>query len=224
MTGGAFDMTVGPVVELYGLKGGEPALPTGGQLAGALEKVGWEKVLLDRADTTVTLTGGAQIDLAGIGKGYAVDRSVEILRGRGIRSALVNLGGNIYAIGTPPRREGWTIGIRDPESRDGIVGKLTICEEGVATSGNYENFVVIGEKRYGHIIDPRSGTTVDSVLGVTVISRTAMAADALSTALFVMGPEESARLALKEPTIRAVFALPGDSFRFIGEFSERFER
>ena len=223
MTGGAFDVTAMPVVKLWGFQGGEPKLPSDKEIADAIKKVGWRKMVLDAADTTVTLYGGVTIDLAGIGKGYAVDRCVGILRDHGAVSALVDLGGNMFAIGAPPGREAWSIGIRDPEDSGGVIGKLLISDEAVATSGNYENFVVIDGKRYGHIVDPRTGQTVDHVLGVTVIAPSATQSDALSTGLFVMGPEKSQGIGEIFPGTSAIFALPGDVFEFVGNFGGKLE-
>ncbi len=223
MTGGAFDVTAMPVVKLWGFQGGEPHLPSDKEISDAVRKVGWRKMILDAADTTVTLYGGATIDLAGIGKGYAVDRCAGILRDHGTESALVDLGGNMFAIGAPPGREAWSIGIRDPEDSGGVIGKLLISNEAVATSGNYENFVVIDGKRYGHIVDPRTGRTVDHVLGVTVIAPSATESDALSTGLFVMGPEKGQDIGEVFPGTSAIFALPGDIFEFIGNFGGKLE-
>jgi thiamine biosynthesis lipoprotein len=223
MTDGAFDVTAMPVVKLWGFHGGEPKLPSDEEIADAYKKVGWRKMILDAADTTVALYGGATIDLAGIGKGYAVDRCVGILRDHGAESALVDLGGNMFAIGAPPGREAWSIGIRDPEDSGSVIGKLLIRDEAVATSGNYENFVVIDGKRYGHIVDPLTGRPVDHVLSVTVIAPSATASDALSTGLFVMGPEKGQRIGEVSPGTSAVFALPGDVFEFVGDFSGKLE-
>jgi len=222
-TSGAFDVTAMPLVRLWGFQGGEAKLPTDEELAAALARTGWRKMRVDLEASTVTLLDGAQIDLAGIGKGYAVDRCAAILRERGVSSALVDLGGNMFAIGSPPGRDFWAIGIRDPEDPSGVIGKLLLSDEAVATSGNYENFVVIEGKRYGHIVDPRTGMTVDHVLGVTVVARTATESDALSTALFVLGPEDSRGIPEAFPGVRAVFALPGDVFEFTGDFGDRIE-
>ena len=223
MTNGAFDVTAMPVVRLWGFKGGEPELPSNAEIVESLKKVGWRKMILDAADTIVTLYAGATIDLAGIGKGYAVDRCAAILRDHGAESALVDLGGNMFAIGAPPGRETWSIGIRDPEDSGGVIGKLLIKDEGVATSGNYENFVVIDGKRYGHIVDPRTGRTVDHILSVTVIAPSATESDALSTGLFVMGPEKSRDIGEVLPGTSAVFSLQDDVFEFVGDFGGKLE-
>ena len=221
LTAGAFDVTARPVVRLWGLQRmsgekGRVSVPGDPEIAEALRRCGYSRVTLDGSGRSVTLPPGMEIDLAGIGKGYGVDKCVEVLRDAGVTSALVDISGNMFAIGTPPGREGWSIGIRDPRGGRGIVGKTLISGEGIATSGNYENFVVIGGKSYGHIVDPRTGRTVDHVLSVTVVAPSAMEADALSTGLFVLGPGES-RLLLEElPGVRAVFAMEDDSFEFMG--------
>jgi thiamine biosynthesis lipoprotein len=222
-TAGAFDVTARPVVRLWGFQGGEAKLPTDEEIADALATVGWEKMAVDLSASTVTLAGGATLDVAGIGKGYAVDRCVEILIDHEVTSGLVDLGGNMYAIGTPPGRDAWSIGIRDPKDPKGVIGKLMLTDEAVATSGNYENYVVINGRKYGHIVDPRSGSTVEHVLGVTVISKTATDSDALSTALFVLGPEGGKEIPGTFPGTRAVFALPDDTFEFTGDFGGKLE-
>lgn len=220
-TGGAFDVTARPLVLLWGFQGGEAVLPSDEAIEEARRLVGWRKISFAEGDTAVILSGGATVDLAGIGKGYAVDRCAEVLRAHGVRRALVDLGGNMYAIGSPPGRDAWTIGIRDPESEQAMIGRLSIRDEAVSTSGNYENYVVIGGRRYGHIIDPRTGRPVEHVLGVTVVAATATAADALSTGMFVLGPEAAHAVVDIDPSVRAVFALPGGCFEFVGKFEGR---
>ncbi|MCK4537627.1 MAG: FAD:protein FMN transferase [Candidatus Krumholzibacteria bacterium] len=228
LTGGAFDVTARPLVRLWGFqrKDGELLLekiPSAEAISRTLLHTGSDKVILNRASLAITLPAGMQIDLAGIGKGYGVDRCVDILRGGGVKSALVNLSGNMYAIGTPPGREGWSIGIREPHGENGIVGKVTIADEAIATSGNYENFVILGGRKYGHIIDPRTGMTVDHLLSVTVVARSAIESDALSTGLFVLGPEASRELSETFPGVRAAFALIDDSFEFMGSSGWKIE-
>ena len=221
MTSGAFDITARPIVKLWGFQGGSPKLPTDKEIASTLELVGYHRVGLDRKNLTVSLPAGMQIDLAGIGKGYGVDRCVSILKEHGVKSALVNLSGNMYAIGSPFGREYWSIGIREPHGEEGIVGKLLLKDEAVATSGNYENFVMIEGRRYGHIVDPSTGRTVDHILAVTVIAPGALAADALSTGMFVLGPEAGAAAAEKIPGLRAVYALEDDTYEFVGDFGKK---
>ncbi|MCU0639533.1 MAG: FAD:protein FMN transferase [Candidatus Krumholzibacteria bacterium] len=220
LTGGAFDITARPLVRMWGFQGGEAVLPSGEEISAALRLVGFGKVRLDAENLAVERPEGMQFDLAGIGKGYGVDRCVAILRESGVESALVNLGGNMYALGAPPGKGAWTIGIRDPRGGDGLAGRLLLKDEAVATSGNYENFVVIDGKRRGHIVDPRSGLTVDGQLSVTVTAPTATAADALSTGLFVLGPVEGPRAAENIPGVRAVFLLENGERVVAGDFGD----
>ena len=198
-TSGAFDVTVRPLVLLWGFEGGTAKLPTDEEVARARSLVGYQKVVLDSARSTVTLPPGMQIDLAGVAKGYALDRCVAVIKKLGARNALVNLGGNIYALGAPPGEAGWTIGIRDPKGGLGTVGSLLLRDQAVATSGNYENFVELDGKRYGHLIDPRTGRPVSAVLSVTVVSPTGLSSDALSSS----SSSGRTRLARPSPGSRA---------------------
>lgn len=208
-TFGAFDITTRPLVKLWGFLGGTPTLPSDADIEEALKFVGSDKITLSKKVPRIALSPGAQIDLAGIAKGYAVDRCADILKDHGVTSALINLGGNIYAIGAPPGKDGWTIGIRNPIDTGKLIGSFMLKNEAVATSGNYENFVEIDGKRYGHIIDPRTGRPVEHVLSVMVIASTALAADALSTGFFVLGPEKSEEALKKLPGVKAHFITPG---------------
>ena len=193
LTSGAFDVTARPLSRLWGFQEGSESIPSAEAISEALGRVGHQKIITD--STGVTLPPGTEIDLAGIAKGYGVDRCAEILRGEGVSSALIDLGGNMYAIGSPPGKRGWIVGIRNPLKTDSITGYLILRNEAVATSGNYENFVEIEGKVFGHIIDPRTGRPVSgTVRGVTVIAPTAAAADALSTSLFILGPDKGTSL------------------------------
>ncbi|MCX5752461.1 MAG: FAD:protein FMN transferase [Candidatus Krumholzibacteria bacterium] len=223
-TSGAFDVTVRPLVRLWGFQGGEAKLPSDSEIERAMSLVGFGKIVLDPSRSTITLPPGMQIDLAGIAKGYAVDRCAAALAGLGVRSALVNIGGNIYAMGAPPGEKGWSIGIRDPKGGLETVGTLTLRDEAVATSGNYENFVEIEGRRYGHVIDPRAGRPISSVLSVTVVAPTGLASDALSTGLFVLGPDDAREVVKRLAGVAALFALAdtdGIVYRPVGDIERR---
>lgn len=164
LTNGSFDITVEP-----------------------LKKGRYEKIFLDKNRSSIHfLEGDIKIDLGGIAKGYAVDKAKEILSSRGVSNALINIGGNIYALGNSPRKESWKIGIQNPGNKKGITYKLDLKDRAIATSGSYE--------RGSHIIDPASGKATEGVASVTVIARSAEEADALSTAVFVMGKERGLEL------------------------------
>jgi thiamine biosynthesis lipoprotein len=226
VTYGAFDITARPLVKLWGFQGGEARLPTESEIDSALALVGYNRIGVDREAPGIALPRGMELDLAGIAKGYAVDRCVALLVERGVTSAMVNLGGNIYALGTPPGKRGWAIGLRDPLGSAGTVGALLLKDEAVATSGNYENFVEIDGVRYGHIIDPSTGRTVDHMLSVTVVAPTALASDALSTGLFVSGAARGSEIVERLAGARAIFAEPSGGrivYRTVGEFGDNLE-
>lgn len=215
-SGGAFDPTVGPLMRLWGFRGtnGPPrALPDDAALAAARQLVGWSNVLLRVTDDPAApcfarlRLAGSQLDLGGIAKGYAVDLAYDRLMADGQHAFLVNLAGNLRVTGRAAAdRAGWRVGVRDPFDADGRVGTLHLTNgEAVATSGHYERFVVIGGRRYAHIMDPRSGRPVQGMAGVTVLAPTALEADALSTTLFVLGAEAGVRLLAQHPGCEALF-------------------
>ena len=205
LSGGAFDVTVRPLLTAWGFRGGEPARPTPGELRGALLLVGAEHVVLK--DNTVYLdTAGVEVDLGGIAKGYAVDLCFDRLRSGGQKDFLVNLGGNIRCDGAASGNRPWRVGVRNPFNGSELLGTLMLTDGlATATSGNYERFITIDGKRYPHILDPRTGQPVRDMAGVTVLSETAIEADALSTALFVMGAEDGAELIGRLDSASALF-------------------
>ncbi len=155
-----------------------------------LEKVGYDKVELN--NDQIQMEPGGMIDLGAVGKGYAGDEAAQILRERGITAALLDIGGNIQAIGTKPDGSDWRVGLKDPFS-GGVLGIIQVSDVAVVTSGNYERFFT-GEdgKVYGHIIDPATGHPVENgIASVSVIASEGKLCDALSTALFVMGLENA---------------------------------
>lgn len=192
---GAFDPTVGPLMDLWGFRDGSlDEAPTEEAIAAARAITGWREVSLrldrETGDASLMLElPGMRLDLGGIAKGYALDRAYEILEQAGLDDFMLVLGGEIRCRGRPhPRRRGWRIGVRDPFDRHRLLGTLTLTDGmAVATSGNYERFVELDGTRYAHIMDPRSGRPVSGMAGVTVIAPAAGTTDALSTALFVLG-------------------------------------
>lgn len=213
-SGGAFDLTVEPLVRLWGFLGGTPRVPDSGALAATRRLVGWERVAWDPATGRLGLPdAGMRIDLGGIAKGHGVDRVAALLRGAGVTDALVDLTGNMAAIGDAPGREGWVVGIRDPRDRGPFLATLRLRESCVSTSGDYVQFASEGGRRYGHILDPRTGWPAHGLSSVTVVADRAAAADAWSTALFVLGPAEARRAAAARDDIAAVLLQPAPGAR-----------
>ena len=215
ITGGAFDITVGPLMEIWGFMKERAAFPDHEEVAAALEKVGYKKLLIDTESRTIGFkVSGMWIDLGGIAKGDAVDLAVEELRKKGIQSALVNLGGNMYALGSPPGETAWEVGIRNPLDAEGVVETLRLRNRAVATSGSYEKSIQIGPDIYSHIMDPRTGIPASGVLSVTVTADTALETDALSTAFFVLGYEGSNDLMNALNNVESLFILPDSNGKF----------
>lgn len=191
-TSGTFDPTVGPLVRAWGFFTSDPERPSPGEAAAAKTRSGFDKVRLDDATRLVSYAvEGVELDPGGIGKGYAVDRAAAVLRGAGITSALISAGGStIYGLGHPPDREGWTVGVRDPAGASPFLRTVTLRDAAISTSGMSEKFVVVDGKRYGHIIDPRTGEPAEAMCQVTVVTPSATDSDALTKAAFLL-PRES---------------------------------
>lgn len=202
ISGGAFDITVGPLVRLWGFFDKSGHLPSPEAEIEARARVGYRRILLDSTRTAVRFDRpGVEIDLGGIAKGYALDRAAEALRAEGIESATVDAGGNLLVLGGPA-----SIGVQHPMARDSLLCRIEVRDEAVSTSGSSENFFVSNGKRYSHIFDPRTGRPVSNgLLSVTVVAPTGMASDALSTAAFVMGPEEGMALIETMKDVGALF-------------------
>jgi len=208
-SGGAFDITVEPLVRLWGFLGGTPRVPAQREIDAALDRVGPDKVRFDaRAGTLRFTRDDVRIDLGGIAKGYGADAAAAVLRRAGITDALVDLSGNMVALGNAATHEGWTVGIRDPTGAFPYLARLELHDEAVATSGDYEQFVSADGRRYGHILDPRTGWSARGLMSVTVVAEGAMAADAWATALFVLGPEPARRLARARDDLAVVLIEP----------------
>jgi thiamine biosynthesis lipoprotein len=196
-TQGAFDVTIGPIVQTWGFLEGPRRVPSDEAIARARARVGYTKVELDPSRRTVRLTTpGMVLDFGGIAKGYALDRAVELLQQAGLRDALLNFGGEIYAMGTPDGGDRpWTLAVRHPRRPDRVWREFPVRDMAVSTSGDYERFFFQGGRRYSHILSPWTGRPVETdVVSVTVVAPSATEADALSTALFVMGPERAQAL------------------------------
>ena len=187
-SGGAFDPTVGALVRAWGFFSKTPSRPSAAALADAKQRVGIDKVRLDPATRSVTYTApGLEIDPGGIGKGYAVDRAVEMLRKMGVRSALVSAGGStLYGLGRPPGRPGWRVGINNPSDPGHPFGYVQLHDNALSTSGASERSVLLAGHRYTHIFDPRSGNPVEDMCQATVVAPTAIASDALTKPAFVL--------------------------------------
>ena len=187
-TDGALEPTIYPVLTAWGFTTDENRIPGNEEIQSLLSRVGYEKVELN--GQKIHLPEGMELDLGAVGKGYAGDLTAEIVKESGVTSALLNIGGNVQTVGSRPDGNDWRLAIRSPYG-DGEVGVLEVSDCAVVTSGNYERYFT-GEdgKRYGHIIDPKTGYPVDNGLAsVTIVTEEGKTGDALSTSMFVKGLE-----------------------------------
>jgi FAD:protein FMN transferase len=186
---GAFDITVGPLMRVWGFYKGSGHLPKPGEVSTALANVGYKNLILDAANHTIRFARkGVEMDPGGIGKGYAVDRMVDILKKEQIRIALVSASGSsIYGMGAPPGEPGWTIGIRDPKDESKTVQDIVLKDESLSTSGNYEKFFEADGKVYAHIMDPRTGYPAPGMLSVSIVSPRTIDSEAWCKPFFING-------------------------------------
>ncbi len=223
VTDGAFDVTVLPLLRAWGAYPGLDYLGSG-----RAEAVGWEGLVLDPAARAVRFQReGMGIDLGGIAKGFALDRARAVLVSGGVRRAVLDLGGNLAFLGNGPD-DGWRVAVRDPATPDATLGTLTLGpNEAVSTSGNYErDFATEGWLAPSHIYDPRTGQPVGAGLAATVWTPDAIAADALSTALIVLGPEGAAAVLARVPEVGALFVDdrgPERRIIFVGRAPRKFQ-
>jgi len=206
-SGGAFDVTVGPVVRLWRHARRIGELPDPGRLARAMELIGYQKLHLDRASRSVTLDRtGMLLDLGGIAKGYAVDEAMAVLKKNGVTRALIAAGGDILVSGAPPGSPGWVIEIAPLEPGHRRSERL-LClrDRAVSTSGDAHQHVEIGGIRYSHIVDPKTGLGLTGHGSVTVVAPDCTTSDALATAASVLGPTKGSRLIESTPGAAALF-------------------
>ena len=191
LSNGAFDVTVGPLVKLWGIKQKRKELPSNDEVNAAKEIVGFDKLQININDKTVKFpSAGFKIDFGGLTKGWAVDKARDYLTSLGYEKGIINLGGNLYCFSKAPKgRESYTVGIKDPRNPQVLAGKVSFLDKSISTSGNYEQFIMINGVKYTHIIDPRTGMPVKDVDSVTVIHRSAAMCDMMSTAIFAGGKD-----------------------------------
>jgi len=226
-TGGAFDITVGPLVNAWGFGPGGPAAPPSPEKLAALAGlVGADKMELDALTKSVRKAAdGVYCDLSGIAKGYAVDLVAETLEGRGLREYMVEVGGEVRTAGHNGADVPWRIAIEKPVSEGRVLQEIVgLTELALATSGDYRNFYEVDGKRVSHTIDPATGRPVDHALAsVSVLHPRCALADAYATALLVLGPEKGLEAALRLD-LAAMFVIHGDGGEFQVQQTEGFQR
>lgn len=204
--GDSFDITIGPLTKLWGIGQKGEYVPSQAEIDGVLPLVNYHLVEIDATNSTVYLPKvGMSLDLGGIAKGYATDKAIEILKAKGITSALVNAGGDVRVIGNRPDGKPWRIGVQNPRQPDGISAKLALTEwDTMETSGDYQRFIMKDGIRYSHILNPRTGWQPREVASVTMVNNSSTYGDILSKPIFVLGTEKGLELLKQFPGTEAV--------------------
>lgn len=207
LSDGAFDITTAPLSIRWDFEGENPSVPPDDEIQELLAKVDYTKIKID--GNTVTLEAPVEaIDLGAIAKGYIADKLAEFLKDNGVTSAIISLGGNIYAIGeNAEEKRPFNLGVQDPKSEDGsILGYLQLSDKSLVTSGDYQRYFMQDGKRYHHILAPKTGYPAESGLSsVTIISDSSVVGDALSTTCFVLGKDKGLELINSYDGVEAIF-------------------
>lgn len=220
---GLFDITIAPVAELWGFETEKAGIPPAAALNAVLSKVDYRQVrILDGC--RLTTAPGQRIDLGGIAKGYASDEVAAVLQEAGVKRALINLGGNVFAFGKKKDGRPWKLGIQDPLEQTGtVIGTLDVEGGAVVTSGIYERFVEQGGKKYHHLLDPNTGYPIaNNLAGVSITTPSGLEADALSTSLFLLGIDKGCELLGRFPQSGAVFITKNREITTCGTASATF--
>lgn len=207
---GGFDMTIGPITQLWHIGFEDARKPTQAEIEQALALVDYRKVMLDDQKQTIYLAEkGMQLDLGAIAKGFITDQVVALLKKEGVTTAIIDLGGNVYVLGQSPRAENtdWQVGIQDPnQARNTIVGSLPASNQTLVTSGIYERYLKVDGQTYHHLFDPKSGYPFDNDLaGVTIVTKHSVDADGLSTAVFSLGTKKGLAYVENLKDVDAIF-------------------
>ncbi|MDR3566249.1 MAG: FAD:protein FMN transferase [Negativicutes bacterium] len=207
---GVFDVTIGPLVELWGIGRKGEFVPSQAEIDRLLPLVNYHLMELDPAAGTIYLSkAGMLIDLGGIAKGYATDKAVDILKAKGITSALVNAGGDVRVIGKRPDGNPWRIGVQHPRQPAGVIAKMAMTDwDTLETSGDYQRYITSNGVQYSHILDPRTGRQPKGLASVTMVINSSTDGDILSTALFVLGPERALEALKRFPGVEAIMVTP----------------
>lgn len=204
---GAFDVTIGALTDLWGIGHKGEFVPTAAEIEAVLPLVDYRQIVLDEAAQTAYLPRpGMQLDIGGIGKGYAIDKAAAVLAAHGVKSALINAGGDVRAIGNKPDGKPWRIGVQHPRQSDGMIAKLALSEwDTMETSGDYQRYFMKDGVRYAHILDPKTGQQPRELASVTLVYRAPQAKDIASSAFMVLGLERSLEMLKRFPGVEAIF-------------------
>jgi thiamine biosynthesis lipoprotein len=210
-------------VDLWQNAKNKSEIPDSHEIETVLRLVNYQDIELNGSDQTVFLpVVGMRLDLGGIAKGYAVESAVSILKGAGIVSGLVSAGGNIYALGYKPDGSAWRVGIRDPLDIDGVVGYIEIHDQAVDTAGDYVQYYIVNDIKYGHILDPFSGFPPQGETSCSVVTDNPAMADALATGIFAMGLDKGLKMLAMIPGVDGLIIDSGGGMHSFRGFEKMF--
>jgi thiamine biosynthesis lipoprotein len=190
LTDGAFDISYASMDKIWKFDGSMKEMPTPEAIKKSVERIGYEKIILDTKNKTIFLKdAGMKLGLGGIGQGYIADKVKEVLQAKGCTSGIVNVSGDINTWGSQIDGKPWTVGIVNPVNKNKVFATFPLIDSAVETSGSYEKYVTFNNIRYSHIIDPRTGYPATGVVSVSVFAKQTEIADALATGVFVLGVE-----------------------------------
>lgn len=223
VSGGGFDISLGPIIDLWGIGTEEERLPEAFEIDALLPLVGYDKILL-LEDNMVYMDEGMKLDLGGIAKGYAADQLVNIAENSGVTSGFINLGGNVVVIGKKEDDTPYNIGVQNPfEGRNAYIGFVSVSDKTVVTSGDYERYFDYEGVRYHHLFDAKTGYPSQSdVIGVSIVADSSMDADALSTAVFILGKDAGLKLIEEMEQVECVVITKDSDLYMTDGFKEVF--
>jgi thiamine biosynthesis lipoprotein len=215
-SGGAFDITVEPLVQLWDFDGEKEIIPGINTLRKTASLVNYKNIEIK--DHTVRLKKrGMAINVGGLAKGYAVDRAISVLRGK-VANGIVNAGGDLFAFGQKKKQDSWAIGLQNPRKPQELLAAFAVNNQAVATSGDYQRYFIKDGIRYHHIFDPQTGRPARLMISATIITTEVMDADAIATAVFVMGPDKGMEWVDSMGNVEAMLVLENESIRYSKNF------
>lgn len=215
LTSGAFDISYASMDKIWKFDGSMTQMPSATTITESIAKVGYQKIILNREKQTVfLLEKGMKIGFGGIGKGYAADKAKTLLQSAGVQGGIINASGDLNAWGKQYNGKDWLVAITNPLNKKKVFSWLPVNNGAVVTSGNYEKFVTLNNKKYTHIIDPRSGYPSYGVKSVTVFTKNAELADALATSLFVMGIDVGLNFINQLKGVECIFIDEGNQLHY----------
>jgi thiamine biosynthesis lipoprotein len=217
---GALDISIGPVSELWRFDDDNPSIPNAQRLTETLRRVNFHEIKIDESRVRLKQPG-MSLHLGAIAKGFAVDQAMRVLEKNGIRHGLINAGGDLKALGERKEGQSWTIGLQHPRQPEKMIASFSLSGKAVATSGDYQKYFIKDDTRYHHILNPKNGMPATGMISCTIIAETVMNADALATAVFVLGPDKGMALVDSLDGVEGMMVTESGSILFSKHFESQ---